>query len=83
MRRCFNIDYPQRKDTNDAGVVIRVVSLPEVKCGAVATMSVVVVWPSGEKQRTYTCDDHADKLRKITEDAGFDWDPRPYAPKGK
>lgn len=83
MRRCFNIDYPRREDKNDAGTVIRVVTLPQVECGAVATLRASVVWPNGKRQHTYTCDAHAGKLRKITTDAGFEWDPRPYAPKRK
>lgn len=83
MRRCFNIDYPRREDTDDQGRVIRVVTLTPVKCTAVAVMSALIVWPSGEKQRTYTCAAHADKLQKTTEDAGFPWDTRPYAPKGQ
>lgn len=82
MRRCFNIDYPQREDTNEAGNVVRVVSLPQVECGAVATLRSSITWPNGERQHTYTCEEHADKLRQTTTEAGFPWDPKPYAPKG-
>lgn len=81
MRRCFNIDYPQREDRNEAGRVVRVVSLPQVKCRAVAVISSLVVWPSGERQRTYACAEHAAKLERITRDARLAWDPQPYAPK--
>ena len=80
MRRCFNIDYPQREETDNRGNVVRVVSLPQVKCGKVAVLSSLIVWPNGERQRTYSCDEHAAKLEKTQTDAGFPWDPRPYAP---
>ncbi len=83
MRRCYHSDYPRREETNDAGTVIRVVTLPQVECGAVATLRSSITWPNGSRQHTYTCDAHADKLRKITTDAGFEWDPQPYAPKRK
>ena len=82
MRRCFNVDYPRREETNDQGRVVRVVLLPPVPCRATPTLRASVVWPSGERQHTYTCPDHADKLRKTTTDAGFEWEPRPYTPKG-
>lgn len=81
MRRCFNIDYPVREDYNDQGVRVRVVTLPPVECGAVATLRSTVVWPgNGSKQHTYTCEEHADKLRTLTTKAGFPWDPKPYSP---
>lgn len=81
MRRCFSIDYPRREDKNADGVVVRVVSLKSVACGQVATLRSSIVWGDGTKQHTYTCDQHAGKLRSTTEDAGFVWDPQPYRPK--
>jgi len=83
MRRCFNIDYPRREERNDQGAVVRVVALPAVKCTATATQRSSVKWDDDTTQHTYTCDDHADKLRAITTDAGFTWNPQPYAPRGQ
>jgi hypothetical protein len=83
MRRCYKIDYPRRTDRDDTGRRVRVVSLPPVKCGAVAALSNVVVWGDGTRQRTYTCDAHTEDLRKITENAGFPWEPRPYPSRTK
>lgn len=82
MRRCFHITYPRREDRNDLGTVVRVVTLPPVKCTAAPTLRSSVVWPSGERQHTYTCAEHADELRKTTTEGGFGWDPQPYTPKG-
>lgn len=78
MRRCFNVDYPKREETK-GGVVVRIVTLPPVKCGAVPTLRQSITWANGKRQHTYTCEEHADKLRTMHEDAGFVWGPKPYA----
>lgn len=80
MRHCFNTDYPVRKDYNAQGVQVAQISLPPVKCVTLPTLRSSVVWPDGSKQHTYTCAEHADKLRHTTTEAGFTWDPRPYSP---
>ena len=83
MRRCFNEDFPKREETDAAGRVVRVVSLRSVECPAIPVIRSTIVWPNGEKQHTYACADHIEKLRKIVTDADFPWSPAPYAPKRK